>query len=184
MSTDTSFAQGAVKAVRIALGISGAISLIVGVLILVWPGRTAEILVGIIAVYVIVAGLVYAALGIFSKSTHGWGRAGHILLGALFVIAGIVAFIDLTAATVALAVFLGLLVGVLWIVEGVVALSTLSDQSSRGWSIFFAIISIVAGIVLLFSPLYVALLWLFLGISLIVLGLFQVIRAFTFGKVR
>jgi uncharacterized membrane protein HdeD (DUF308 family) len=185
MSIDTSFGQNAVKTVRIALGISGAISLIVGVLILVWPGRTAMVVTAIIAIYAIVAGLIYAALGIFAKSTHGWGRVGHILLGALFVIAGIVAFINLGAAATWLAVFLGLLVGIMWIVEGVVALSTLGDTSSRGWSIFFAIVSILAGVVLLFSPLMAAfVLWLLLGISLIVLGLFQIVRAFTFGKVR
>jgi uncharacterized membrane protein HdeD (DUF308 family) len=182
MTSDTSFDRSAITAVRTALGIGGALSVIVGILILVWPGRTAEVTVGIFAVYAIVAGLVYAGLGVFSKSIHGWSRVGHILLGLLFVVGGVVAFIDLTASTVALAVFLGLLVGILWIVEGVVSLSTLGDRASRGWTIFFAIVSIVAGVVLLFSPLYIALLWLFLGVSLIVMGVFQLVRAFTFGK--
>jgi uncharacterized membrane protein HdeD (DUF308 family) len=182
MSSDTSFEKSTITAVRTALGISGALSLIVGILILVWPGRTAEVLVGIVAVYVIVAGLVYAGLGIFSRSLHAWARVGHILLGVLFVIAGVVAFIDLAAATAAFAIFLGLLIGILWIVEGIVSLSTLPGTPSKGWTIFFAIVSIIAGVVLLFSPLYVAILWLFIGVSLIVLGIFQVVRAFTFGK--
>lgn len=183
MTTDISFDKRAVNTVRTALGIGGAISLIVGILILVWPGRTAMVVTAIIAVYAIGAGLVYAGLGIFSRTMHGWGRMGHILLGVLFIIAGIVAFINLGAAAAWLAVFLGILVGVLWIVEGVVALSILGDSASRGWSIFFAVISIVAGVVLLFSPLMGALvLWWLLGISLIVLGAFQIVRAFTFGR--
>jgi uncharacterized membrane protein HdeD (DUF308 family) len=182
MSTDTLNGKGAVNAVRAALAISGVLALIVGILILVWPGRTAQVAVGIIAVYVIIAGLVYAGLGVFSKSLGGWARVGHIVLGLLFVIAGIVAFANLAAATAAFAVFLGILIGILWIVEGVVSLTTLSGTPSRGWTIFFAILSIVAGVVLLFSPLYVAIIWLFIGVSLIVLGVFQIVRAFTFGR--
>jgi uncharacterized membrane protein HdeD (DUF308 family) len=181
--TTSSVARSAVNGIRIALGVGGAVAVIVGIVILVWPGRAAEVVTAMIAIYAIVAGLIYAALGIFSRSMHAWPRIGHILLGALFVIAGIVAFLNLTATTVWLALFLGILVGVMWIVEGVVALTTLHDTGSRAWSIFFAILSIIAGVILLFSPLMgaVVLFWL-LGISLIVLGVFQVIRAFTFGR--
>ncbi len=181
MSLDSP-ARSALTAVRVALGVSGAISLVVGILILVWPGRTAEVAVGIVAVYAIAAGLVYAAMGIFSRSLHAWGRIGHILLGVLFVVAGIFALLNLTAATASFALVVGLLIGILWIVEGVVALSALGAAGSRGWTIFFAIVSILAGIVLLFSPLYVGLLWLFVGASLLVLGVFQIVRAFTFGR--
>ncbi|MGP3536761.1 HdeD family acid-resistance protein [Microbacterium sp. RD1] len=181
MSLDSS-TRSAVTAIRAALGVSGALSLIVGILILVWPGRTAAVAVAILAIYAIIAGIVYAGLGIFSKGMKAWSRIGHIVLGLLFVAAGIIALANLAAATASFALFLGILIGILWIVEGIVALSTLGEAGSRGWTIFFAIISILAGIVLLFSPYYVALLWLFIGISLIVLGIFQIIRAFTFGR--
>lgn len=182
MTTD-SLARSAVNGIRTALGVAGAVAVVVGILMLVWPDRTAAVATAIIAIYVIVAGLVYAGLGIFARSMGAWARIGHILLGALFVIAGIVAFFNLTETTEWLAIFVGVLVGVLWIVEGVVALSTLHDTSSKAWSIFFAIVSIIAGIVLLLLPLLGAIvLWLLLGISLIVLGAFQLIRAFMFGK--
>ncbi|QEW03015.1 HdeD family acid-resistance protein [Microbacterium lushaniae] len=184
MSLDTSFERGAVTSIRTALGVSGALSLIVGILILVWPGRTAEVAVAIIAIWAVVAGLVYAALGIFSRVLGGWGRVGYIALGVLFVVAGVVALINLAAATVGFAAFLGVFIGILWIVEGVVSLSTLGDAASKGWTIFFAIVSILAGIVLVFTPAYVALLWLFLGIGLIVLGVIQIVRAFMFGRSR
>ncbi|MDX2375434.1 DUF308 domain-containing protein [Microbacterium sp. LRZ72] len=183
MSTDIPAEKTAINGIRAAFGIGGAIALIVGILILVWPGRTAEVVTAMIAVYAIVAGLVYAGLGIFSKTMGGWARVGHIVLGLVFVIAGIVAFVNLTAATVGLALFLAILVGIMWIVEGVVALTTLGTTGSKGWTIFFAILSIIAGIVLLFSPLLAAaVLWWILGISLIVLGIIQIVRAFSFGK--
>ncbi|QKJ19540.1 DUF308 domain-containing protein [Microbacterium hominis] len=183
MSLDASAERSAVNGVRTALGIGGVLAVIVGILILVWPGKTAMVVAAIVAIYAIAAGLVYAGLGIFSKTKGGWARVGHIALGVLFIIAGVLAFLNLGATAAWLAVFLGILVGIMWIIEGVVSLSTLGDASSKGWTIFFAIISIIAGIVLLFSPLWGALvLWWILGISLIILGIIQVVRAFTFGK--
>lgn len=184
MSTESTVPSVAVNGIRTAFGIGGVLSLIVGILILVWPGRTAMVVVAIIAIYAIAAGLVYAGLGIFSKGLGGWARVGHIILGILFIVAGIVAFVNLPAATGWFGVFLGILVGIMWIIEGVVSLTNLGGASSRGFTIFFAIISIVAGVVLLFSPLWGAVvLWILLGISLIVLGLIQIVRAFTFKGV-
>ncbi|WP_438353036.1 HdeD family acid-resistance protein [Microbacterium sp. CJ88] len=181
MSTANPLEKSAVNGIRTALGIGGVVALIVGILILVWPAKTAAVVTGIIAVYAIIGGLTYAGLGIFSKSMGGWARIGHIVLGVLFIIAGAIAFANLGATAATFAVFLGILVGIMWIVEGVVALTTLSGSASKVWSVFFAIISIIAGITLLFSPLWGALvLWWLLGISLVVLGIIQIARAFTF----
>jgi uncharacterized membrane protein HdeD (DUF308 family) len=183
MSTESAAAKSAVNGIRTALGICGVLAVIVGILILAWPGKTAMVVTAIIAIYAIAAGLVYAGLGIFSKTKGGWARIGHIVLGILFIIAGIVAFLNLGQATEWLALFLGILVGILWIVEGVVALSTLGDARSKGWTVFFAIVSIIAGIVLLFSPIWgAAVLWWLLGIALIVLGIIQIVRAFTYSN--
>lgn len=90
---------------------------------------------------------------------------------------------NLGATTAYLAVFVAILVGIMWIIEGVVALSTLGDAPSKVWTTIFAILSIIAGIVLLFSPIWGAVvLWWLIGISLIVLGILQIARAFTYGK--
>jgi uncharacterized membrane protein HdeD (DUF308 family) len=183
MSTEYAAEKSAVNGIRTALGIGGVLSVIIGVLIIAWPGKTMMVVTAIIAIYAIAAGLVYAGLGIFSKTKGGWSRVGHIALGVLFIIAGIVAFLNLGAATAWLALFIGIAIGILWIIEGVVALSTLNQAASKGWTVFFAIISILAGIVLLFSPvLSVELLWWLLGIALVVLGIVQIVRAFSFGK--
>ena len=91
------------------------------------------------------------------------------------------ALFNLGQTTAWLALFLGILIGIMWIVEGIVALSTLGDAASKGWSIFFAILSIIAGIIVLFAPVWgVAILWWILGISLVVLGVINIVRAFTF----
>jgi uncharacterized membrane protein HdeD (DUF308 family) len=181
MSTASEAEKSAVNGIRTALGIGGVLAVIVGILVLVWPGKTAAVVTAIIAIYAIAAGLVYAGLGIFSRTKGGWARVGHIVLGILFIIAGIVALLNLGQATAWLALFLGILVGIMWIVEGIVALSTLGDAASKVWSVIFAILSIIAGIILLFSPIWgAAVLWWLLGIALIVLGIINIVRAFTF----
>jgi uncharacterized membrane protein HdeD (DUF308 family) len=175
--------KGAVTTIRTALGIGGAIALIVGILILVWPLKTAAVGTAIIAVYAIATGLVYIALAIFSKKFGAWTRVGHVVLGLIFIAAGIIALANLADTTVFLAVFVAVFVGITWIIEGVVALTTLGSATGRGWTIFFAVVSLLAGIMLLFSPLIAAaFLWLFVGWSLVILGIIQVVRAFTWGK--
>lgn len=183
MSTEFSAEKSAVNGIRTALGIGGVLAVIAGILILIFPAGVAAVAVAIIAIYAIAAGLVYAGLGIFSKTKGGWSRIGHIVLGVLFIIAGIVALANLASTTVWFAAFFGIFVGIAWIIEGIVSLSTLGAAASKGWTVIFAIISIIAGIVLLFSPLWgAAVLIILLGISLIVLGLIQVVRAFTFSS--
>ena len=181
--SEPSIAKAAPNGIRTALGVGGVLSVILGILILVWPGKTAMVVTALIAIYAIAAGLVYAGLGIFTANRGGWSRLGHILLGVVFVIAGIVAFANLGATTVWLTAFVGILVGIMWIVEGVVALSTLDLAPSRGWTIFFSIISIIAGVTLLFSPIWGAvILWWLLGIGAVVFGIINIVRAFSFGK--
>jgi uncharacterized membrane protein HdeD (DUF308 family) len=183
MSTASPLEKGTVNGIRTTLGLAGILTLLAGILILVWPGQTAAVVTWILAIYVVAAGLVYAGLGIFSKTKGGWARIGHIVLGLLFVVAGIVAFANLTATTLWLAIFVSVFIGVGWIVEGIVSLSTLGDSASKIWTIIFAIISIIAGGYLLFSPLWGAVvLWWLLGIMLIAMGVLNIVRAFTFGK--
>lgn len=178
-------AARAVTGIRIALAVGGILAVIVGLLVLVWPAKTAMVVTVLVAIYAIAGGLVYAGLGIGSKTKGGWARLGHVLLGIVYIVAGVIAFMNLGATTVALAFLLGLLVGVMWIIEGIVSLSTLADASSRGWTVVFALLSIVAGILMLFAPTWgIALLYSLLGISLVVLGVIQVIRALAFGKAK
>ncbi|PPL16936.1 HdeD family acid-resistance protein [Microterricola pindariensis] len=175
--------KSAINGVRIALGVSGAAALIIGVLITFWPKGAAAGIAVLLGIYLLIAGIAYLGIGIFSRGIGGWARVLDIILGLVFVVAAVLAFTNLSGTAAVLGVFLGILVGIAWIVEGVVALVQLGDSRSKGWSIFFGLLSIIAGIVLLFSPLWGAvLLFILTGISLIVLGIIQLVRAFTFGK--
>jgi uncharacterized membrane protein HdeD (DUF308 family) len=171
------------KSIRITLGVSGAVALIAGIVLLVWPLKTAIIVTGIIAAYLIVAGLVYVGLGIFSGKKSGWARVGFIALGVLYIVAGVVAFLNLAAATITLAFVTAIFLGVSWIFDGIMALTLLNRDGSKAWTIIYAIISIAAGVIVLFSPLLAAVaLWWVLGITLVVLGIIQIVRAITLGR--
>ena len=175
--------KSSINTIRATLGISGVVALIIGILITFWPERSAVVLTTILAIYLIIAGIAYLGMGIFSKGISGGARALDLILGILFIVGAIIAFANLAQTTAVLAIFIAVLIGVLWIVEGVVALAQLGDAPSKGWAIFFGLLSIVAGIVVLFSPLWAAeLLFIIAGIALIVLGIVQIVRAFTFGR--
>lgn len=170
------------SAIRTTLAVSGVIMLILGIFILVAPTKTAIFFAGILAVYLIVQGLVYIGTGVFARSSGGWSRIGHVLLGLLYVAGGILAFVNLFAFTATLAVFLGVMLGITWIVDGIVSLSLLGGARSRIWTVIYAVLSMLAGVVLLLSPLYVVLLWWLAGISLVVLGILQIVRSVTLRR--
>ncbi|MGB4135268.1 MAG: DUF308 domain-containing protein [Microbacterium sp.] len=183
MSDALSEAKSFLKAVRTTLAVAGTIMLVLGLFILIAPTKTAMFFAGFIAAYLIIQGLVYIGTGISSKEKGGWSRVGHIALGLLYVVGGILAFVNLFAFTATLMLFLGIMIGIAWIVDGVVSLSLLGDNGSKVWTVIYAILSIVAGVIMLFSPLFAAVvIWWIIGISLVVLGVLQIIRAITLGR--
>jgi len=174
----------AVDGVRIMFGVGGLIAIIIGILIMLNPLKSAEffaaVLAVILAVYMVVMGVVYLGTAIFSKTIGGWARTGNILLGVLYIIAAIILFSNLGVASTVLLVFIAIIIGIMWIVEGVMSFTTVKSSGHPVLSIVYGIISIIAGGVLIFSfALGIAVLVWMIGISLVVLGVVQVIRAFT-----
>ncbi|HIW68572.1 MAG TPA: DUF308 domain-containing protein [Candidatus Dietzia merdigallinarum] len=168
------------KGMRAALIIGGLIAVAFGIAVLVWPGKTAVVVTGVIAVWAIIAGLIYIGMSFASTSQSTGSRVGHGLLGLLYVVAGIYAFASLQQSAAFLGIFVTVLIGVMWIFEGFTALFSLGEASSKGLTIFFAIISVLAGISLVSTPLWGAgFLWWLAGIALLVLGILNVVRGFS-----
>jgi uncharacterized membrane protein HdeD (DUF308 family) len=167
------------RSTRMGLMIGSAVAVLFGIAILVWPTKTAVAVTALIAVWAAVAGVTFVLVSISAKGTSTGSRIGHLLLGLLYLVAAAFAFSELHQTAAWLAVFVTILVGVMWILEGFVSLFTLGEAGrSQGLTILFAIVSIVAGVVLLTSPLWAAsFLWCMLGIALLVLGAIGFIRA-------
>ena len=165
------------KGTRLLLFFGGLAAIVLGILVLVWPGHTAVALTAIIAIYAVISGVVYVIIGIFSKALGAGGRIAHILLGLLYIAAGAYAFSSLARTSVFLFLFLTIMVGVMWMMEGFAALFAMGKTESKFLTAVFAILSIVAGFVLLSSPIWGALfLWWFLGAAMIVLGFLNIVR--------
>lgn len=169
---------------RTVLGVGGLVAALIGALILLFPGKTGQLAMSIIAVmialYAVIAGAIYLGSAIFSKAVSGWDRTANVLLGLLYLAAGVVVFVDLAFTAQLLASFLGLFIGVVWVFEGIFAMTARKGSAHRGWSIFYGIVSLIAGFVLISSPWLGAItLWWLLGISMLVLGVVQAVRAFS-----
>jgi uncharacterized membrane protein HdeD (DUF308 family) len=175
--------RSAINAVRTALGVSGGVALILGIVLLFWPEKTLSVLAVFLGIYFLIAGVLRLAIGIFAHGLRGGSRVLNIILGVLLIFAGILALKNISAAAVTLVIFAVAFIGVAWIIEGVMALAEAGRAASLGWAIAFGILSIIAGIVVLVLPASSAvfLLW-FAAFALIVLGVIGIVRAFTFGR--
>lgn len=164
---------------RVSQVVGGVVAAVVGGWILAEPTHAAVFLTIIVACYAIVGGIA-DVVGAFAKGLGPGTRVGHILLGIVFIAAGLAALFSLQQATAWLFGLISILVGILWILQGIVAFTALRDVDSKVWTVVFAVISIAAGVMLLGSPVVGAgVLWLLLGISLVVMGIAQVVRGLT-----
>lgn len=170
---------------RTLLIVFGVISALLGLVILIWPDKSAVWAVAIlVTIYAIGTGIAQVIAALFARDMGPWERIGWLVLGVLFIIGGIVALSNLGTATQVLAVLLGILVGVLWLIEGIFMLATVSYSPAKGWSVFSGILSIVAGVLLLLSPIWGAVvLWIFLGASLLVIGIVQIVQGIALRRI-
>ncbi|MCC9173708.1 HdeD family acid-resistance protein [Arthrobacter sp. zg-Y179] len=171
-------AKSVVRGIRLGLGITGLVSVVLGLLVLFWPGATLEVLAVLFGLYFLIAGAVRILLGVFTGLGAGL-KILNILVGLALLVVGVIAMRNPMETLTAL----GLVIGIAWIVEGVMALAESDRGGSRWFAIVLGILSILAGIVVLFLPLEtLAVLVIYGGIFLVVLGAIQIVRAFAFGR--
>jgi uncharacterized membrane protein HdeD (DUF308 family) len=161
--------------------LSGILAVILGVLVLAWPGKT--IIVGAIffGAYLLVTGIAQVIFA-FSLHVSAGGRVLLFLSGAASLILAILCFRSLQNSILLLAIW----IGVGFIFRGVAtAVSAISDPTlpGRGWEIFIGVITLIAGVVVLASPFEsIATLTLVVGIWLVVIGVFEAVSAFGIRK--
>jgi uncharacterized membrane protein HdeD (DUF308 family) len=156
---------------------SGVLATILGVLVLVWPGITILVAAICLGAYLLITGI---AQVIFAFSLHvtAGGRVLLFISGAAALILAVLCFRSLQDSILLLAIW----IGVGFVFRGVAtAVSAISDPAlpGRGWEIFFGVISLLAGVVMLAAPFEsLATLAIVVGVWLIVLGVSEVIAAF------
>jgi uncharacterized membrane protein HdeD (DUF308 family) len=129
----------------------GVLSILFGVLTYVWPGVTVTTLAWIFAFSVIAQGISLASAGWQSRQDEpNWWI--FLLIGIVNIIAGLVCFFNpgLTA------IFLVTLMGVSWLVSGVLeiyaAIRLRKEIDNEGWLILGGLLSVIAGAIVIIHP--------------------------------
>jgi uncharacterized membrane protein HdeD (DUF308 family) len=152
------------------------VTLVPGVIILVWPDGTLHVLAVLIGLYLLVMGL-FRFVAVFAREEAGERLAG-LLLALLCVLAGVLCLRNPLQTIAALS----LIVGVVWLASGILTLHTAlaaKDLPHRGFVLGAAVLGIVAGIVVLALPTESATaLTRLLGLWLVLLGLAEAAIAF------
>ena len=178
--------EQALEKYRLAFAIAGLGAIVAGLLILLWPSVVLSVIAIIIGSYAIIAGVIFLGIGIFGKEQSASSKVGRILLGAVLLTIGILAFVYMDATTEILTMVLGFSVGVLWFAQGIITLMVgMRDADTSPWTIGFAVLAIAAGVLSMFTPTFgfTFLRWLF-GLSFLILGIWQVVRAVQVGQAQ
>jgi uncharacterized membrane protein HdeD (DUF308 family) len=168
-----------------AIAIRGVLAIVLGILMLAWPGITLAVAIAMLGVYMFFDGI-FALVATFQSGSEGRSWWPYLLEGVLSIGVGLLAFARPT--TMALAVLI--LIAVRSIIVGVVELGTgVSVRRATGtstWMLWLGgLASIAFGILLLVKPGpgLLALVWI-AGIYMIVFGLMLDTEAFRLRSVR
>jgi uncharacterized membrane protein HdeD (DUF308 family) len=156
----------------------GVVSVLLGLAAIVYPGATLLVIAVLFGVQLI-ALAVYRFVGALASSGQsGWQNVTSALLAAIAFTLGVYLLRHPFLSILILAVLLG----VFWIAHGVFDLFLSvadSRMPGRGWTVASSVLSIVAGVVVLFAPaISLFTLTVVLGAWLVVYGLILVVRAF------
>jgi uncharacterized membrane protein HdeD (DUF308 family) len=165
--------------------VSGILSLILGVLVLAWPGISVLVAAIWFGVYLLITGIAEVVFA-FSLHVTAGSRILLFISGAASLILAVLAFRHFGADPRTAILLLAIWIGVGFIFRGVATtVSAISDPTlpGRGWSIFVGVISLLAGIVVIASPFdSIITLAIVVGVWFIVIGVFEIVSSFGIRK--
>ncbi|GLP70656.1 MULTISPECIES: HdeD family acid-resistance protein [unclassified Streptomyces] len=164
--------------------LTGIASLILGVLVLVWPGASLLAAGVLFGVYLLISGI-FQLVAAFGTHRTTALRVLAFISGTLSILLGLFCLRGPMRSILLLALW----IGIGWLIRGITqTLAAASDRSmpARGWQIFLGALTFVAGIVLIDAPFEsVAVLTLVGGIWLVVVGVVEIVTALSIrGRAR
>ena len=152
----------------------GLATLILGVIVAFRPSGSLVVITVLLGILMMFSGVFHIIAALDGPEQH---RAWRAIAGVLFIVGGIILIRHLQFSLA----LIGLIVGFSWVIQGVSALiGGITRRAGRGgWSIFFGIVSLLAGIVVISVPITsIVFLATFLGIWFAVIGVFEMVDAF------
>ena len=160
---------------QVVLG-TGIASLVLGVLVLVWPDVSLLAAGVLFGLYLLISG-VFQLVAAFGTHKTTSLRVLAFISGALSILLGLFCFRGPMQSILLLALW----IGIGWLIRGItqtLAAASDSRMPARGWQVFLGIVTFIAGIVLIDSPFEsVAVLTLVGGCWLVVVGIVEIVTA-------
>src|SRR6201992_4243655 len=163
--------------------VAGVLTIVLGVMVLVWPGPTILVASTMFGVSVLTRGLAELYFA-FTLPRSAATRVMLFLTGALSLVLAILSFRHFGDAYAVLLLSLWIGAGFIFlgVSENAVALSE-RDLPGRGWYVVLGLMSVIAGGIVLVWPFdSIVVLTIVSGVSLVVLGLIRVVQAFQIRK--
>jgi uncharacterized membrane protein HdeD (DUF308 family) len=129
--------------------LAGVVSLVLGILILLWPDETLLVVAVLFGIQLLLTGIMRIVLGAFSHGQEAWMRAIYVLTGLLVVLAGIVC---LRHPVLSIAVII-VVTAIGWMVDGIALIVAGANAAEgKGPLIFLGSLTVLAAVVLLVVP--------------------------------
>jgi uncharacterized membrane protein HdeD (DUF308 family) len=159
--------------------VSGVLTIVLGVMVLAWPGPTILVASTMFGVFLLVSGFAELFLA-FTLPRSAATRVLLFLTGALSFVLAILSFRHFGDAYAVL--LLSLWIGTGFILLGVSEIAVAVNERelpARGWYVVLGVMSVLAGVVVLVWPFdSILVLTLVSGASLGILGVIQTAQAF------
>jgi uncharacterized membrane protein HdeD (DUF308 family) len=159
--------------------VSGVLTIVLGAMVLAWPGPSILIASTMFGVYLLVSAFAELFLA-FTLPRSAATRVLLFLTGALSFVLAILSFRHFGDAYAVL--LLSLWVGTGFIFLGVSEIAVAvneRDLPGRGWYVVLGVMSVIAGGIVLVWPFdSILVLTLVSGVSLVILGVIQTVQAF------
>jgi uncharacterized membrane protein HdeD (DUF308 family) len=159
--------------------VSGVLTIVLGAMVLAWPGPTILITSTMFGVFMLVSGFAELFLA-FTLPRSAATRVLLFLTGALSFVLAILSFRHFGEgyAILLLSLWIGMGFIFLGISENAVAINE-RDLPGRGWYVVSGVMSMIAGGIVLVWPFdSILVLTLVSGVSLAILGVIQMVQAF------
>lgn len=155
----------------------GLLSVVVGIVVLIWPGPTLAVAGVLFGIYLLISGILQLVAAFGPHVGTGY-RVLTLISGILSFILAFLCFRSIGSSLV----LLGLWIGISWLFRGISAMVAGAEAPEgvpgRGWSILFGVLLLIGGLALVLWPIHsITVLALVVGWWLIFMGAMEIIYA-------
>jgi uncharacterized membrane protein HdeD (DUF308 family) len=159
--------------------LGGAVSVVIGILLLVWPSRTLEVIAILLGIELLLVGGIQVGLA-FGEPTGS--RTSALLRGAFAGIAGLIIIRHPGGSLTVIALAIGIYLVLAGVMKGV---SAFEASVGRGWLLAGAVLDLAIGVLIVAWPQFgVTSLAVLVGITLVLRGALECASAFALRSIN